>query len=181
MVSSSEGTSLRILEGSAYCRSLNRGLQGLLDGFMSVAGLLSNQGEKSIDFYFIRVPLRKKVLKYGTPKPRLRGFCKGISICFLRVSAKTKFIRNKALPCGPEGPRQHMRFLFLVSPSGTEICFKKTFIHKGPCIHSPTTLYKSHFIFRTSHPHPDAYTRNLVLETLNRAASQNSKASNPKP
>ena len=33
-------------------------------------GLLSNQGEKSINFYFIRVPLRKKVLKYGTPKPR---------------------------------------------------------------------------------------------------------------
>ena len=25
-----------------------------------VAGLLSNQGEKSIHFYFIRVPLRKK-------------------------------------------------------------------------------------------------------------------------
>ena len=37
-----------------------------------IAGLLSNQGEKSINFYFIRVPLRKKVLKYGTPKPRLR-------------------------------------------------------------------------------------------------------------
>ena len=34
------------------------------------AGLLSNQGEKSINFYFIRVPLRRKVLKYGTPKPR---------------------------------------------------------------------------------------------------------------
>ena len=33
------------------------------------SGLLSSQGEKSIDFYFIRVPLRKKVLKYGTPKP----------------------------------------------------------------------------------------------------------------
>ena len=33
-------------------------------------GLLSNQGEKSINFYFIRVPLRKKVLKYGTPKSR---------------------------------------------------------------------------------------------------------------
>ena len=36
-----------------------------------ITGLLSNQGEKSINFYFIRVPLRKKVLKYGTPKPRL--------------------------------------------------------------------------------------------------------------
>ena len=33
-------------------------------------GLLSNQGEKSINFYFIRVPLSKKV-KYGTPKPSL--------------------------------------------------------------------------------------------------------------
>ena len=33
---------------------------------MSITGILSNQGEKSISFYFIRVPLRKKVLKYGT-------------------------------------------------------------------------------------------------------------------
>ena len=32
-------------------------------------GLLSNLGEKSINLYFIRVPLRKKVLKYATPKP----------------------------------------------------------------------------------------------------------------
>ena len=35
-------------------------------------GLFSNQGEKSINFYFIMVPLRKEVLKYGTPKPGLR-------------------------------------------------------------------------------------------------------------
>ena len=43
-------------------------------GFIG-SGLLSNQGEKSINFYFIRVPLRKKVLKCGTPKPRgLYGF-----------------------------------------------------------------------------------------------------------
>ena len=34
-------------------------------------GLLSNQGEKSINLYFIRVLLRKKVLKYGTPKPSM--------------------------------------------------------------------------------------------------------------
>ena len=40
-------------------------------GFLS--GRLSNQGEKSINFYFIRVPLRKKVLKYGTPKPSYKG------------------------------------------------------------------------------------------------------------
>ena len=37
------------------------------------SGLLSNQGEKSIIFYFIRVLLRKKVLKDGTPKPRFLG------------------------------------------------------------------------------------------------------------
>ena len=37
------------------------------------SGLLSNQGEKSIHFYFRRVPLRKKVLKYGTPKPRFHS------------------------------------------------------------------------------------------------------------
>ena len=34
-------------------------------------GLLSNQGEKSINLYFIMVPIRKQVLKYGTPKPRV--------------------------------------------------------------------------------------------------------------
>ena len=38
-----------------------------------MAGLLSNQGEKSINSYFIMVPLRKKALKYGTPKSRWRG------------------------------------------------------------------------------------------------------------
>ena len=40
-----------------------------LGGF---TGLLSNQAEKRIDFYFLMVPLSKKVLKYGTPKPSLR-------------------------------------------------------------------------------------------------------------
>ena len=34
-----------------------------------VSGLSSNQGEKSINLCFIMVPLRRKVLKYGTPKP----------------------------------------------------------------------------------------------------------------
>ena len=34
-------------------------------------GFLSNQGEKSIHLCFIMVPLRNKVLKYGTPKPSL--------------------------------------------------------------------------------------------------------------
>ena len=37
-----------------------------------IPGLLSNQGEKSINFYFIMVSIKKKVLKYGTPKPRYR-------------------------------------------------------------------------------------------------------------
>ena len=40
---------------------------------MRITGLLSNQGEKSINLYFIRVPLRKKVLKYDTPKPSGAG------------------------------------------------------------------------------------------------------------
>ena len=40
---------------------------------ISEPGLLSNQGEKSINCYFIMVPLRKKVLKYGTPNPRSSG------------------------------------------------------------------------------------------------------------
>ena len=43
----------------------------------SYSGLIRNQGEKSINCYFIRVPFRKKELKYGTPKPssgtRLEG------------------------------------------------------------------------------------------------------------
>ena len=34
-------------------------------------GLLSNQGEKSVNFYFIMAPLKTKVLKYGTPKPSI--------------------------------------------------------------------------------------------------------------
>ena len=36
----------------------------------SITGHLSNQGEKSINYYFIMVPSLKKVLKYGTLKPR---------------------------------------------------------------------------------------------------------------
>ena len=34
-------------------------------------GLLSNQGEKSINFFFHKGSFKKKVLKYGTPKPSL--------------------------------------------------------------------------------------------------------------
>ena len=49
------------------------------------SGLLSNQGEKSINFYFIRVPLRKKVLKYGTPKPRLGLLLLLLLLLLLRV------------------------------------------------------------------------------------------------
>ena len=44
----------------------------------SFPGLLSNQGEKSINLYFIMVPLRKKVLKYGTPKPSFSSAKKSI-------------------------------------------------------------------------------------------------------
>ena len=40
---------------------------------MTITGLSSNQGEKSVNFYFISVPL-KKVLKYGTPKLGPLGF-----------------------------------------------------------------------------------------------------------
>ena len=32
-------------------------------------GLLSNQGEKSINFLFHKGSFKKKVLKYGTPSP----------------------------------------------------------------------------------------------------------------
>ena len=71
-------------------------------------GLLSNQGEKSINFYFIVVPLRKKVLKYGTPKPSVcptttRGveftspqsyFLFGL---YIRSTRKFKLIPNRYL------------------------------------------------------------------------------------
>ena len=59
--------------------------QGLSSGLTvkrAVAGLLSNKGEKSINFYFTMVPLRKKVLKYGTPKPR---WVKGYAVCSFPV------------------------------------------------------------------------------------------------
>ena len=59
----------------------------------SVSGLLSNQGEKSINFYFIRVPLRKKVLKYGTPKPRRllgpRGIDRPVGLAIGCATART--------------------------------------------------------------------------------------------
>ena len=39
---------------------------------VSHTGLLSNQGAKSINCYFIMDPFfKKKVLKYGTPKPSI--------------------------------------------------------------------------------------------------------------
>ena len=41
----------------------------LLTARYECSGLLSTQREKSINVYFIMVPLRKKYLKYGTPKP----------------------------------------------------------------------------------------------------------------
>ena len=46
-------------------------------------GLLSSQGEKGINLYFIMVPLRQKVLKSGTPKPSLAHVGSGIvaSVC----------------------------------------------------------------------------------------------------
>ena len=40
----------------------------------ALSGLLSNQGEKSINFYFIRVPLRKKSIQVWYSKAQLRGF-----------------------------------------------------------------------------------------------------------
>ena len=59
-------------EDSAEHRALlvlaGRGLGFRGAGF---TGLLSNLGEKEYKLYFIMVPLRKKVVKYGTPKPSL--------------------------------------------------------------------------------------------------------------
>ena len=61
-------------------RRLPRDLRDLVFGFgvfrsfwfrVGFTGLLSNQGEKRINLYFIMAPLRKKVFKYGTPKPSL--------------------------------------------------------------------------------------------------------------
>ena len=44
---------------------------GGVPGCGPFTGLLSNQGEKSINFYFHKGSFKKKVLKYGTPKPSL--------------------------------------------------------------------------------------------------------------
>ena len=52
---------------SGGCNCFGRGLEG-----SGVSRLLSNQGEKSINFYFIMVPFKEKVLKYGSPKPSLK-------------------------------------------------------------------------------------------------------------
>ena len=43
----------------------------LCSNFLSstIPGLLSNQGEKSIPLLFYNGSFKKKVLKYGTPKP----------------------------------------------------------------------------------------------------------------
>ena len=71
-------------------------------------GLLSNQGEKSINLHFIMVPLRKKVLKYGTPKPRegcLRFSGLGLSfwVVLYRLGlAKVSISERVPLPIGPK-------------------------------------------------------------------------------
>ena len=47
-------------------------LAGICVTMVSHTGLLSNQGAKSINCYFIMDPFfKKKVLKYGTPKPSI--------------------------------------------------------------------------------------------------------------
>ena len=61
------------LERMAFLFVDRFGYLGCWGQFRGLTGLLSNQGEKSINFYFRMVPLSKKVLKYGTPKPGL-GF-----------------------------------------------------------------------------------------------------------
>ena len=45
-----------------------------------VPGLLSNQGEKSINF-FHKGSFKKKVLKYGTPKPRYLNLNPNLRYC----------------------------------------------------------------------------------------------------
>ena len=66
--------------------------------------LLSNQAEKSINFYFIRVPLRKKVLKYGTPKPRIYGSRRGL----LHMAGKrSEYLKVSASnPAAAQRPQQ---------------------------------------------------------------------------
>ena len=54
-------------------------------------GLLSNQGEKRRHLYFIRVPLRKKVLKSGTPSPGT-------------LAVNTKFFGRKTVKTAHQSP-----------------------------------------------------------------------------
>ena len=55
-----------------------RFFEPLTSEFRGLIGLLSNQGEKSVNLSFIMVPLRKTVLKYGIPKPRLYPIIRGL-------------------------------------------------------------------------------------------------------
>ena len=61
-------------------------------------GVLSNQGEKSINFYFVRVPLRKKVLKHGTPKPRRLSDVLCCQELFSYIAGQRRWRRTRAWP-----------------------------------------------------------------------------------
>ena len=80
----------------------------------SNAGLLSNQGEKSINFYFIMVPLRKKVLKYGTPKPRMMKMLL-LVLAVVTVMIVTQFTLLYKPPETKSRPPAlgHLQFLYL--------------------------------------------------------------------
>ena len=68
--------------------------------------VLSNQGEKSKNLYFIMVPLRKKVLKYGTPMPSL-----WLGVYGIRLTKARKFLGEcrSPKPYTPEPARRRVR------------------------------------------------------------------------
>ena len=45
----------------------------------AITGLLSNQGEKSINLYFIRVPLRKKSIKVWYSKAQIHSLARSLT------------------------------------------------------------------------------------------------------
>ena len=69
----------------------------------SSTGLLSKQGEKSLNFYFIRVLSRKKVLKYGTPKPSQNSIIGlgGVGNVFMVWDCGVSGLRDASWPTAP--------------------------------------------------------------------------------
>ena len=96
----------------------------------SVSGLLSNQGEKSINFYFIMVPSRKKYYSMVLQSPGLLSFPKN------KIITSTTHLPHfryyvKELPSIPRSfvSKEHARLVSLLQQPGPEK-FKRSKIER---------------------------------------------------